>query len=67
MSVLTQILSYGRDVVLLTERVYRLLEDRKTLLATLARVALGVAALAGVPVALAISHQARPVVRRRFA
>jgi hypothetical protein len=33
MSVLTQILSYGKEVVLLTERVERLLEDRKTLLA----------------------------------
>jgi hypothetical protein len=33
MSVLTQILSYGKEVVLLTERVERLLEDRKALLA----------------------------------
>lgn len=33
MSVLTQILSYGKEVVLLTERVERLLEDRKSLMA----------------------------------
>jgi hypothetical protein len=33
MSVLTQILSYGKEVILLTERVERLLEDRKTLMA----------------------------------
>ncbi len=35
MNLLTQILSYGRDVLLLTERVDRLLEDRKSLLAKL--------------------------------
>ncbi len=35
MNLLTQILGYGRDVLLLTERVDRLLEDRKSLLAKL--------------------------------
>ena len=35
MRLLTQILNYGKDVVLLTERVDRLLEDRKALLAKL--------------------------------
>jgi len=35
MSLLTQILNYGKDVVLLTEHVDRLLEDRKALLAKL--------------------------------
>jgi len=35
MNLLTHILSYGRDVLLLTERVDRLLEDRKSLLAKL--------------------------------
>jgi hypothetical protein len=32
MSVLSQILSYGKEVLLLTERVDRLLEDRKELI-----------------------------------
>jgi hypothetical protein len=35
MSVLSQILSYGKEVLLLTERVDRLLEDRKDLIAKL--------------------------------
>ena len=35
MSVLNQILSYGKDVLLLTERVDRLLEDRKTMMSKL--------------------------------
>jgi hypothetical protein len=35
MSVLSQILSYGKEVLLLTERVDRLLEDRKELIAKL--------------------------------
>jgi hypothetical protein len=32
MSVLSQVLSYGKEVILLTERVDQLLEDRKALL-----------------------------------
>jgi hypothetical protein len=32
MSVLSQILSYGKEVILLTERVDKLLEDRKALI-----------------------------------
>jgi hypothetical protein len=35
MSVLSQILSYGKEVLLLTERVDRLLEDRKELITKL--------------------------------
>ena len=35
MSVLSQILSYGKEVLLLPERVDRLLEDRKDLIAKL--------------------------------
>jgi hypothetical protein len=35
MSVLSQILSYGKELLLLTERVDRLLEDRKELIAKL--------------------------------
>jgi hypothetical protein len=32
MSVLSQVLSYGKEVILLTERVDQLLEDRKALI-----------------------------------
>lgn len=35
MSVLSQILSYGKEVLLLTERVDQLLEDRKALMGKL--------------------------------
>jgi hypothetical protein len=35
MSVLSQILSYGKEVILLTERVDQLLEDRKALIGKL--------------------------------
>jgi hypothetical protein len=35
MSVLSQILSYGKEVILLTERVDQLLEDRNALMAKL--------------------------------
>ena len=35
MSVLSQILSYGKEVILLTERVDQLLEDRNGLMAKL--------------------------------
>lgn len=35
MSILSEILSYGKDVVLLTERVDNLLADRKTVAAKL--------------------------------
>jgi hypothetical protein len=35
MSLLSQALSYGKDVILLTERVDQLLSDRKALLAKL--------------------------------
>jgi hypothetical protein len=35
MSVLSQILSYGKEVILLTERVDQLLEDRKSLIGKL--------------------------------
>lgn len=35
MSVLSQILSYGKEVILLTERVDQLLEDRSALMAKL--------------------------------
>jgi hypothetical protein len=35
MSVLSQILSYGKEVILLTERVDKLLEDRTALISKL--------------------------------